>query len=272
MKKTLLIILMAAVCACQSNQGNNATQNEQQSENQSAEASSETQGTSSIDLTVDWEKPLYSIDIETGDTVQKWVYDGNTVIEYSMGDYGEGSTTYKYDDKHRLLSEDGDINTGNTHHYEMEYIYQDKKRYGTGQQYTEGNPSYTEIDEIVWYADETCTIDTLVQTLTAEMEWEEDVEKDKEVESSTIKKYKDGKLIEQTTYGCDYINVKDLAPHFRSKIVYKYNSAGLLAEETILDQDGNPMGEYATTKYTYKGNARESNITGASEITYYAKK
>ena len=273
MKKTLFIILTAAVCGCQSNQGNNnASQTEQPTESKTVETTPKAQNEPAIDMTVDWEKPLYTLDSETGDTLQKWVYDGNTVIEYSMGNYGEGSTTYKYDDKHRLVSDDGNINTGNTHHSSMEYIYQDKKRYGTGQQSTEGSPSYTEIDEIVWYADDACTMDTLVQILTAEMEWDADVEKDKEVESSTIKKYKDGKLIEQITYGCDYINVKDLAPHFRSRTIYKYNSAGLLAEETMLDKDGNPLGEYATTTYTYTGNKCESTDTGTGSITYYAKK
>lgn len=275
MKKALFIVLAAAVCGCQTNGGSNNSNNsataEQTVENQ-VSTTPQTNTEPAIDMTVDWDKPLYTLDSETGDTLKKWVYDGNNVTIYYMGDYGEGSTTYKYDDKHCLVSESDDINTGNIHHSEMYYTYQGKMRYGTGLESTEGNPSYIDIDDITWFADDACTMDTLNQTLVAEMDWEEDVEKDKEVESSTVKKFKDGKLIEQTTYGCDYINVKDLAPHFRSKIVYKYNSAGLLAEETILDQDGNPMGEYATTKYTYKGNARESNITGTSEITYYAKK
>ncbi len=270
MKKSLLIILTAAVCGCQSNQGNNASQSENQSENQTTTTETKTQSEPAIDMTVDWEKPLYTLDIETGDTLLKWVYDGNTVIEYSMGDYGEGSTTYKYDDKHRLVSDDGTINTGNTHHSSMEYIYQDKKRYGTGQESTEGYPSYTEIEEIVWYADDNYTLDTLVQNLTAEMEWEEDVEKDKEVESSTVKKYKDGKLIDETTYGGDYINTKDLASIFRSRTIYKYNSAGLLSEATMLDKDGNPLGEYATTTYTYSDNKCESTNTGTG--SYYKKK
>ncbi len=274
MKKTMFIILTAVVCGCQSNnQGNNTTQTVQPSENQATTTeTTQTQSEPAIDMSVDWEKPLYTLDSETGDTLQKWVYDGNTVIEYSMGDYGEGSTTYKYDDKHRLVSENGYINMGNTHRSSMEYIYQDKKRNGTGSQSTDGDPTYTDIDEIVWYADDNFQIDTLVQTLTAEMEWEEDVEKDKEVESSTVKKYKDGKLIDETTYGGDYQNTKDLASIFRSRTIYKYNSAGLLAEETMLDKDGNPLGEYATTTYTYSDNKCESTNTGTGSITYYKKK
>ena len=271
MKKALLVILMTAVCSCQSNGGNNSLKAEEPVENQVSSMVGK-QSESSIDMTVDWEKPLYTIDSETGDTIQKWVYDGNTVVEYTMGRDGNGSTTYKYDDKHRLISENGNINTGNTHHSEMTYVYEGKKRYGTGMQSTESYTFYTEVEEIVWYADDACTTDTLSQTLTCEMEWDEDVEKDKEVESSTVKKFKDGKLIEETTYGGDYINEKDLASALRSRIVYKYNSAGLLAEMTVLDYEGNPVGEYATTRYTYSGNARTTDNDGYGEITYYAKK
>ena len=263
--------MTAAVCGCQSNGGNKNLKAEEPVENQTS-TPEQTQSESAIDMSVDWEKPLYTLDAETGDTLQTWVYDDNTVTQYYFGDYGEGSTTYQYDNKHRLVSENGYINSGNTHHDNMEYVYQDKKRYGTGSSSTEGFPSYIDIDEIVWYADNDFKTDTLIQILTAEMEWDEDVEKDKEVESSTVKKYKDGKLIEQTTYGGDYINVNDLASIFRSRIVYKYNSAGLLSEETKLDEDGNPVGEYATTYYTYKGNARESTNSGSGRITYYAKK
>ncbi len=281
MKRTFILaaMLTAALCGCNGGAKNQETAQqpaETETQTQPAEPKTETPSqnanASNADKSVDWEKPLYSINDETGDTLQKWVYDGNTVTEYSMGDYGDGSTTYKYDTNHRLISEDGDINTGNIHRSGMAYTYQDKKRYGTGQQSTDGYSYYTEIDEIAWYADDNYTLDTLIMTLTCEMEWEEDGEKDKEVESSTVKKYKDGKLIEQTTYGCDYTNVKDPAQHFRSKIIYKYYSDGMLKSETIVDKDGNPMGEYATTTYTYKGNARISTDTGTGETTYYAKK
>ena len=197
MKKTftLAALLTAALCGCNGSAKNQQTAQqtaETQTQTQPAETKTEApakdNNASNADQSVDWEKPLYSINDETGDTLQKWVYDGNTVIEYSMGDYGDGSTTYKYDNNHRLISEKGSINTGNTHLSEMTYVYQGKMRYGTGQESTEGNPSYIDMEEIAWYADDACTIDTLNQTLTCEMDWEEDVEKDKEVESSTVKK------------------------------------------------------------------------------------
>ena len=267
MKKTLLILLSAAICGCGGNGGNSGNNVSNNAENN---VSNDIDNQANIDMTVDWKKPLYKLNRETGDTLQKWFYDGNTVTVRLMDeDFGTGSETYEYDNKHRIVKISSVINTGNTHHYDASFNYNEEEKRGFcgyGKQSTEGYSYFTEIEEMLWFLDSDCTLDTLRITFTADREWDDEEERDdKQVESYTVKKYADGKLIEETVYSADITETKDLASVFRSRKLCKYNSAGLLAEVTMVDFNNKPLD---TTTYTYSGNT----CVSGNKVTYYGKK
>ena len=73
------------------------------------------------DPSVDWDKPLFTIDTETGDTITKWLYTDTSIVEtsiYTEASYGyEGDETTVYDLKGRIISQCGTINSGNIHNY-----------------------------------------------------------------------------------------------------------------------------------------------------------
>ncbi len=230
------------------------------------------------DPSVDWNKPLFTIDTETGDTITKWLYNDTSIVEtsiYTEASYGyEGDETTVYDLKGRIISQCGTINSGNIHNDEMEYTYEGKIRTGKGNNITEGYPSFTDIKEVVYFADSDFKMDTLGQTFTADVSWdtmedENEPEIQYELESYYIKKYKDGRVIDLTNYGKDVSTNK---MEFRSRIIYEYNTAGDLIKSTILNEQGTPMGEYAATTLTYEGNACISTNDGTETKTFYAKK
>ncbi len=228
------------------------------------------------DASVDWNKPLYSIDTETGDTITKWLYTDTSIVEtsiYTEASYGyEGEETKIYDLKGRIISECGSINSGNIHNDEMEYTYEGKIRTGKGSNITEGYPSFTEVKEVTYFADSDFKQDTLGQNYSAEVSWDdmdESSETPLELESYYVNKFANGKLVQTTYYGKDSETGKMT---FRSRTVYDYNTSGDLVKSTLLNEQGSPLGEYAETRYTYNGNARTSSNDGSESVTYYAKK
>ena len=282
MKKSLILSALAAtLIGC--NSGNN---NQNQSVNQDSAAitvptapkSEASPQPSTADPNVDWDKPLYTLNSETRDTIRKWIYTDSTIEireEYTEESYGyEGDACTVFDKDGRMKSDHSSINSGNVHNSDMEYTYNGKVRTGEGMYATEGYPSFTEVKEVTYFADAECKQDTLGQTFSAEVEWDtmedENAPDTKlELESFFVKKFTNGKVIETTNYGIDSKTGKKV---FRSRIVYEYDAAGLLTKSVIINEQGTPEGEYATTVYTYKDNTRESNNSGTGEITYYARK
>ena len=282
MKKSLILSALAAtLIGC--NSGNN-TQN--QSVNQDSAAitvptapkSEATPQPSTAGPNVDWDKPLYSLNSETRDTIRKWIYTDSTIEireEYTEESYGyEGDACTVFDKDGRMKSDHSSINSGNVHNSDIEYTYNGKVRTGEGMYATEGYPSFTEVKEVTYFADDECKQDTLGQTFSAEVEWDtmedENAPDTKlELESFYVKKFTNGKVTETTNYGIDSKTGKKV---FRSRIVYEYDAAGLLTKSVIVNEQGTPNGEYATTVYTYKDNTRESSNSGTGEITYYARK
>ena len=282
MKKSLILSALAAtLIGC--NSGNN-TQN--QSVNQDSAAitaptapkSEATPQPSTADPNVDWDKPLYTLNSETRDTIRKWIYTDSTIEvreEYTEESYGyEGDACTVFDKDGRMKSDHSSINSGNVHNSDMEYTYNGKVRTGEGMYATEGYPSFTEVKEVIYFADDECKQDTLGQTFSAEVEWDtmedENAPDTKlELESFYVKKFTNGKVTETTNYGIDSKTGKKV---FRSRIVYEYDATGLLTKSVIVNEQGTPEGEYATTVYTYKDNTCESSNSGTGEITYYARK
>ncbi len=282
MKKSLILSALAAtLIGC--NSGNN---NQNQSVNQDSAAitaptapkSEATPQPSTSDPNVDWDKPLYTLNSETRDTIRKWIYTDSTIEireEYTEESYGyEGDACTVFDKDGRMKSDHSSINSGNVHNSDMEYTYNGKVRTGEGMYATEGYPSFTEVKEVTYFADAECKQDTLGQTFSAEVEWDtmedENAPDTKlELESFYVKKFTNGKVTETTNYGIDSKTGKKV---FRSRIVYEYDAAGLLTKSIIVNEQGTPKGEYAETVYTYKDNTCESSNSGTGEITYYARK
>ena len=277
MKKSLILSALAAtLIGC--NSGNN---NQNQSVNQDSAATTvapksetSTPSPSNADPNVDWDKPLYALDSETGDTIRKWIYTDSTIVireEYTEEIDGyEGEESTFFDKNGRLTGYYSSINSGNVHTSDMDYTYNGKIRTGKGCNNTEGYPVFTQVKEVTYFADAECNQDTLGQTFSAEVEWDSMEDDAKlELESYYVSKFTNGKVTETTNYGKDDETGKMV---FRSRIRYEYYSDGQLAKYVMLNEQGTPMGEYAETVYTYKDNTRESSNTGTGEITYYARK
>ena len=280
MKKSLLISVLAAMLiGCNGENNQKQTVNQDTTSNKIPQKEAQTQiSESTADSNVNWDKPLYSLDSETRDTIRKWIYTDSTIEvreEYTEESYGyEGNACTVYDKNGRLIGDHSSINSGNVHNSDIEYTYNGKVRTGEGMFGTEGYSSFTQVKEITYFADAECKQDTLGQTFTAEVEWDtmedENAPDTKlELESYYVKKFTNGKVTETTNYGKDSETGKMV---FRSRIVYEYDAAGLLTKSVIVNEQGTSMGEYAETVYTYKDNTRESNNSGTGEITYYARK
>lgn len=235
-------------------------------------------GAADVDLQVDWKKPLYTIDSESGDTTSTWLYTDTSTVEYAFyteQSFGyEGDATTYYDKQGRLISYNSSINSGNIHDDEMDYTYNGKVRTGEGINATQGYPVFTQVREITYFADDELKQDTLSQTYTADVEW--DTMEDETAPETVLKldnyiskKFVNGLLKELTCYTAE---TDSDAMKFSYRIVYEYNSAGLLIKSQMLDEKGVLMGEYAETTYTYKDNMCISSNDGTESITYYAKK
>lgn len=235
-------------------------------------------GAADVDLQVDWKKPLYTIDSESGDTTSTWLYTDTSTVEYAFyteQSFGyEGDATTYYDKQGRLISYNSSINSGNIHDDEMDYTYNGKVRTGEGINATQGYPVFTQVREVTYFADDELTQDTLSQTYTADVEW--DTMEDETAPETVLKldnyiskKFVNGLLKELTCYTAE---TDSDAMKFSYRIVYEYNSAGLLIKSQMLDEKGVLMGEYAETTYTYKDNMCISSNDGTESITYYAKK
>ncbi|MBQ9213272.1 MAG: hypothetical protein IJ150_04960 [Bacteroidales bacterium] len=216
-----------------------------------------------IDDNTDWNKPLYSIG-ENNDTIEKWTYlntdSGLCVIHnvYPDSFYSEGMDKTVYDKRNRLIAKE--ISNKNGIYFTIRYYYDGNVRIGNGKRNYEG--SEVDVKEISYYLDSYFKYDTLTQTFMGI--------KDVSMEMTGCQKSKyekignEYRIVEKRFYSDPNDTVSFT---MGDKRIYRYNSQNLLVGECVRN-----VGEYGTTRFTYKNNSMEWSNTGTGATVYYDKK
>ena len=261
------LIVAAILCACSDNQTRTQTTTTQNNnEEHYANMCFVEQLQDSvfkIDENTDWNKPQYSLG-ENNDTIEKWTYlntdSGLCVIHkvLPVSFYSEGVDKTVYDRSNRLIAKE--ISNTNGTYFTIQYYYDGNVRIGNGKR----NVGCSDVDvkEITYFLDSSFKYDTLTQTYMGV--------RDVSMELTDYQKSKyekignEYRIVEKRFYSDsnDTVSFK-----MGDKRIYRYNSQNLLVGECVRN-----VGEYGTTRFTYKNNSMEWSNTGTGATVYYDKK